>query len=107
MLATTSDKPACADAPNERLAAQVSDIAPGAVAIRVSLTDPTRTWPQPHAIALDASGQRIELHRTAAQVAARWVQRAWPGADWNQPHTFDIGTATFTCGTVAAARRSR
>ncbi|MFJ8980172.1 transcriptional regulator [Streptomyces sp. NPDC102282] len=107
MLATTSDKPACADALHERLAAQLSDMIPGAVAIRVSLTDPTQTWPRPHAIALNESGQRIDLNRTAAKIAARWILRAWPQADWNRPHTFDIATATLSRSDFAVARRGR
>ncbi|MDX3586653.1 transcriptional regulator [Streptomyces europaeiscabiei] len=108
MLATPSGTPACPDnACQSRLAAQLADMIPGAATIRVSLTDPKQAWPHPHAIAKDAAGETIELNRTTARVAARWVLRVWPDADWTRPHTFDLVAATLTRSDLAAASRRR
>ncbi|MGW0823739.1 transcriptional regulator [Streptomyces sp. NPDC002845] len=108
MLATPSGTPACPDtARQHRLAAQLADMIPGATTIRVSLTDPKQAWPHPHAIAKDAVGEPIELSRTTARVAARWVLRVWPDADWTRPHTFDLAAATLTRSDLAAASRRR
>ncbi|WP_435175119.1 transcriptional regulator [Actinacidiphila sp. bgisy145] len=99
---------ACPDAARQqRLAAQLADMIPGAATLRVSLTDPTQTWPHPHAIAKDADGARVELSRTAAKTAARWVLRVWPEADWTRPHTLDLATATLTRSDLVAAGRGR
>ncbi|MFD3836767.1 transcriptional regulator [Streptomyces sp. NPDC058642] len=106
MLATPSGTLACPDkARQHRLAAQLADMIPGAATIRVSLTDPKQTWPHPHGIAKDAAGETIELSRTTARVAARWVLRVWPDADWTRPHTFDLAAATLTRSDLAAAGR--
>ncbi|MCZ4122671.1 transcriptional regulator [Streptomyces sp. H39-S7] len=98
MPATTGGIPACPLATDRqrRLALQLTDMIPGAVRIRVSLQDPQRAWPQPHARAWDVAGTRIELSRTVAKIAARWVLRVWPDADWNVAHTMDLTTATLT-----------
>jgi hypothetical protein len=97
MLARPSDIPACPDTARQHLlAAQLADMIPGAATIRVSLTDPTQTWPIPHAVAKDASGSRVELSRTTARVAARWIMRVWPDVDWTHPHAFDLATAALT-----------
>ncbi|MDX3775945.1 transcriptional regulator [Streptomyces europaeiscabiei] len=106
MLATPSGTLACPDeARQHRLAAQLADMIPGAATIRVSLTDPKQTWPHPHGIAKDAAGETIELSRTTARVAARWVLRVWPDADWTRPHTFDLTAATLIRSDLAAGGR--
>ncbi|MET7679011.1 transcriptional regulator [Streptomyces sp. NPDC005423] len=108
MLATPSGTSACPDAARQRrLAAQLADMIPGATTIRVSLTDPNQAWPHPHAIVKDAAGEPIELSRTTARVAARWVLRVWPDADWTRPHTFDLAAASLTRSDLAAASRRR
>jgi hypothetical protein len=108
MPATPSGSPACPDADRpRRLAAQLADMIPGAATIRVSLTDPTQTWPHPHAVARDAVGQRIELSRATAKIAARWIIRVWPDADWTRPHTLDLATGTLTRSDLVAAGRGR
>jgi len=108
MLAMPSGTPACPDTDRQqRLAAQLADMIPGAATIRVSLTDPTRTWPHPHAIAKDVAGKPVELSRTTASAAARWVLRVWPEADWTWPHTFDLTEATLTRNDLVAAGRGR
>lgn len=105
MLATPSGTLACPDtARQHRLAAQLADMIPGAVTIRVSLTDPKQAWPHPHAIAKDAAGESLALSRTTVRVAARWILRVWPDADWTRPHTFDLATATLTRSDLAAGR---
>ncbi|MFF5718986.1 transcriptional regulator [Streptomyces buecherae] len=108
MLATPSGIPACPNADRQhRLAAQLADMVPGAATIRVSLTDPQRRWPHPHATIKDAAGKTIELGRTTATVAARWILRTWPQVDWTQPHTFHLADATLTTGAPTTAGRGR
>ncbi len=108
MLATPSGTQACLEADRQhRLAAQLTDMIPGAATIRVSLTDPTQQWPDPHARATDAVGEPIELSRTTAKIAARWVLRVWPNTDWTRPHSLDLATATLTRRDLAAAGRGR
>ena len=97
MFATPSETPACPDTERQhRLAAQLADMIPGAATIRVSLNDPDHTWPPIHAVAKDGSGKTIELGRTTARTAGRWIMRAWPNADWEQPHTFDLTSVTLS-----------
>ena len=86
---------------------RLADMIPGAATLRVSLTDPTRNWPHLGAIARDATGKRIELSRTTARVASRWVLRVWPEADWTCPHTLDLATTTLTRSDLVAAGRGR
>ncbi|MFI9273956.1 transcriptional regulator [Kitasatospora sp. NPDC052896] len=104
MLTTVSGTPACPDADRQhRLAAQLADMIPGAATIRVSFTDPTQRWPHAHSRAWDAAGEPIELSRTTAKIAARWILRVWPEADWSLAHTLSIASATLTHSTARAA----
>ncbi|MEV7088004.1 transcriptional regulator [Streptomyces sp. NPDC093085] len=97
--------PACPDtARQQRLATQLADMIPGLATIRVSLNDPRQSWPHPYTIAKDAAGETIDLNRTTARIAARWILRVWPTLDWNRAHTFDIATATLTRSVPAAGR---
>lgn len=108
MPAMPSGIPACPDTDRQnRLAAHLADMIPGAATLRVSLTDPTQTWPHPHAVAKDVAGNPVELSRTTAKIAARWILRVWPEADWRRPHTFDLVTATLTRSDLTAAGRGR
>lgn len=105
MLATPSETLACPDtARQQRLAAQLTDMIPGAATIRVSLNDPRHTWPHPHAIAKNATGETIDLNRTTARAAARWILRVWPDLDWSRAHTLDLATAILTRSDLAAGR---
>ncbi|MDH6144126.1 hypothetical protein P3T35_006163 [Kitasatospora sp. GP30] len=85
----------------QRLGAQLADMIPGAVAVHVSLTDPRRPWPHPYTVAIDERGEQLELSRTTTKVAARWVLRTWPEADWTRPHSLDLATGQLA---VAAVR---
>lgn len=108
MLATPSGIPACPDADRQhRLATQLADMIPGAATVRVSLTDPQRRWPHPHATVKDAAGKTLELGRTTTTVAARWILRTWPEADWTRPHTFHLTDATLTRSDLITAGRGR
>ncbi|MEW2635844.1 transcriptional regulator [Streptomyces sp. NPDC048389] len=108
MLAMPSGTLACPDTDRQRrLAAQLADMIPGAATVRVSLNDPKEAWPHPHAIVKDEAGETLELGRTTARVAARWILRVWPEADWTRPHTFDIAAATLTRSDLVAAGRGR
>ncbi|MCX4751219.1 transcriptional regulator [Kitasatospora sp. NBC_01287] len=93
----------CPDSDRQnRLAVQLAGMIPGAVSIRVSHTDPARRWPEAHARATDAAGEPIALSRTTAKVAARWILRVWPTADWTRAHTLDL-----TTGALASSGRGR
>ncbi|MFF3536430.1 transcriptional regulator [Streptomyces sp. NPDC002466] len=108
MLAMPSGIPACPDAGRQRrFAAQLADMIPGAATIRVSLTDPKQTWPHLHAVVKDETGKIMELGRTTARVAGRWIQRVWPEVDWTRPHTFDLADATLTRSDLVTAGRGR
>jgi hypothetical protein len=108
MLAMPSGIPACPDTDRQhRLAIQLADMIPGAATIRVSLNDPKQAWPHPHAIVKDEAGETMELGRITERVAARWILRVWPEADWNRPHTFDLASATLTRSDLIAAGRGR
>jgi hypothetical protein len=108
MHTTDGGSEACPDTGRaHRLAAQLADMIPGAATIRVSICNPTQTWPHPHATAKDADGTRIELSRTTVTTAARWIRRVWPEADWTRPHTFDLTTATLIRSDKVRAERGR
>lgn len=93
MLATPSGIPACPETGRQhRLAAQLTDMIPGAVNIRVSLTDPSQ------------ADKTVALSRTTARVAARWILRVWPEADWTRPHILDLADATLIPSDLAAGR---
>ncbi|NEA39879.1 transcriptional regulator [Streptomyces sp. SID11385] len=97
MLATPSGTPACPDTDRQqRLAVLLADMIPGAATIRVSLNDPARTWPHPHTIVKDETDTTLNVRRTTARIAARWIMRAWPEADWTVAHTLDLATATLS-----------
>jgi hypothetical protein len=99
---------ACPDSDRpHRLAAQLADMIPGAATIRVSLTDPHHTWPHPHANARNTAGEQIELSRTTARVAALWILRVWPEADWTMPHVFNLADAILTRSDLLRAGRGR
>lgn len=103
MPATPSGSPACPDADRpSRLADQIPD----AATLRVSLTCPAQTWPQPCATARDTVGQRIEVSRATSRIAAGWILRIWPEAEWTCPLTVDLATTAplIRSGLVAAGR---
>jgi hypothetical protein len=70
---------------------------PGAASVRVSVSD-QRVGFRPFATARDAGGRPLEVSRTTARVAARWILRVWPEADWRVPQILDLATATLACG---------
>lgn len=98
--------PTCHE-PNEhqrRLAAQLADLIPGAATARIALTDPAQRWPSACCRVWNAAGEPIALSRTMSTVAARWVLRTWPEADWTRPHTLDLASVTLTPGSSRPAR---
>ncbi|MES9501584.1 transcriptional regulator [Streptomyces albidoflavus] len=108
MLATPSVNPACPDTRRQhRLAAQLAEMIPGAATIRVSLTDPTQTWPHLHAVVKDEAGRTLELGRPTARGAESWILGVWPEVDWMRPHTFCLADATLTPSDLVAAERGR
>ncbi|WP_225848226.1 transcriptional regulator [Streptomyces sp. HPF1205] len=97
MPETRSGSPACPDKDRQqRLVVQLADMIPGAATVRVSLTDPRSTWPQPHAVVRGATGRPVELSRTTSTTVARWIKRTWSDADWTRAHVLDLATATLS-----------
>ncbi|MEV5129086.1 transcriptional regulator [[Kitasatospora] papulosa] len=108
MFTMPSGTLACPDTGRQRrLAAQLAGMIPGAATIQVGLNDPKHAWPHPHAKVKDGAGKIIPVGRVAAAVAARWITRVWPEADWSRPHTFDIAAATLTRSDLVTAGRGR
>ncbi|MBT3161451.1 transcriptional regulator [Streptomyces sp. CHA1] len=108
MLALPSDIRACPETEQRRhLAVQLSEMIPGAATVRVSFNDPNQTWPHLHAAVKDGAGKPLEVGRTTSRVAARWILRVWPEADWRSPHIFDLAEATLTRTDQVAAGRDR
>ncbi|MFB7030863.1 MULTISPECIES: transcriptional regulator [unclassified Streptomyces] len=108
MLAMPSGTPACLETGRQRrLAVQLADMIPGAATIRVSLTDPKQAWPHLHTVVKDEAGKTLEVSRTTARVAGRWILRVWPKADWTRPHTLHLADATLTHSGLIAAGRGR
>lgn len=81
-----------ATAPQQRLAELLTDMVPGARTLRVSQREPSLSWPSPDARAYDAQGKPLTPNRTLRLTAARWVMRAFPGLDWDEPYDFDLTT---------------
>ncbi|MEU7510688.1 transcriptional regulator [Streptomyces sp. NPDC042898] len=108
MFAMPSGTLTCPDTDRRhRLAAQLAAMIPGAATIRVSLNDPKQKWPHLHAIVKDAAGKTLESNRTTVRVAARWILRVWPEADWTRPHIFELSDAALTRSDLAATGRGR
>lgn len=82
----------CAGNHQQRLAGLLADMVPGACTVRVSQHQPDRTWPSPYARAYDAQGHLLPLTRTLRMTTARWIMRAFPGLDWDEPHDLDLAT---------------
>ncbi|MYQ48760.1 transcriptional regulator [Streptomyces sp. SID4985] len=108
MLAMPSGTPACPDTGRQRrLATQLADMIPGAATIRVSLTDPKQAWPHLYVVVKDEAGKTMEVSRTTARVAARWILRVWPEVDWTRPHTFRLTDAALTRSDLVAVGQGR
>ncbi|MGW2404092.1 transcriptional regulator [Streptomyces sp. NPDC001739] len=75
------------------LATRLSAMLPHAAAVRVALRDPRMGWPRIDASAHDEHGTRVRVSRTQTQIAARWIIRAHPEADWQRPQIFHLLTA--------------
>ncbi|WP_326692311.1 MULTISPECIES: hypothetical protein [unclassified Streptomyces] len=79
----------------QRLAELLADMVPGARTIRVSQREPDRNWPTPNARAYDGQGRLLTLNRAQRLTAARWVIRASPELDWDEPHDLDLASGTL------------
>ncbi|MCC9707139.1 transcriptional regulator [Streptomyces sp. MNU76] len=90
-----------------RLADLLADMVPGAATFRVTLHDPATAWPQPHARAYGTAGGPINLNRTQAVTAARWIIRMHPEAVWGEAYVFDLATARLHPAVAVAAGRGR
>ncbi|MGY1435443.1 MULTISPECIES: hypothetical protein [Streptomyces] len=84
-----------AGACHARLAELLADMIPRACVIRVSQREPDRCWPSPYARAYDERGRLLILNRAQRLTAARWVIRASPELDWDEPHDLDLVSGTL------------
>ncbi|MEU4200819.1 hypothetical protein AB0F64_12815 [Streptomyces sp. NPDC026294] len=87
--------PARAGSRHERLAELLADMLPGARTIRVSQCEPDRSWPSPYARAYDERGRLLALNRAQRLTAARWIIRASPELDWDEPHDLDLASGAL------------
>jgi hypothetical protein len=92
---------------HRRLAGLLADMIPGAVTVRVTLHDPAKVWPHPHARAYAAMGKPITLNRTQAVTAARWVIRTHPDVVRGDVYDFDLATASLRRTVIIATVRER
>ncbi|MGW4291051.1 transcriptional regulator [Streptomyces sp. NPDC004673] len=104
MLAMPSGNPSC---PHTSCQCRLADMIPGAGTIRVAYTDPRQRWPHLHAIVRDEAGETMEVGRTTARIARRWILRVWPEADWARPHTFRLADAALIRSDLLAVGRGR
>ena len=96
MYAPCSEGPARPDRTGQqRLAAQLADMIPGAATIRVSLNGSRTARPHTYALVRDVAGRPIELSPASRTSVARWIRRAWADADWTHAHVLDLITATL------------
>ncbi|MFD7902943.1 transcriptional regulator [Kitasatospora sp. NPDC059747] len=99
------ETPACPDTGRRRrLALQLAHMIPGAVAVAVSFKDPATQWPRAYARATDAAGRPLRLSLVVRRVAAQWIVRAHPNADWSRPHTLDLTTGQLAVAACPAVR---
>jgi hypothetical protein len=89
---------------HRRLADLLADMVPDAAVFRVTLRDPTKVWPHPHARAYDAAGEPLTLNRTQAVSAARWIIRTHPDVAWGDTYDFGLATARLHRAVVVGTR---
>ncbi|MFJ9551281.1 transcriptional regulator [Streptomyces erythrochromogenes] len=92
---------ACAEPPTIRsrmLAQRLERMLPQAAQVRVKLMDGRTAWPHLDVRAVNAAGGAVRISRTQAHVAARWIIRCHPGADWALARTFDLRTGSLGGG---------
>ncbi|MFJ6783814.1 transcriptional regulator [Streptomyces yangpuensis] len=92
---------ACAESPSlqaRMLAQRLEGMLPQAAQVRVKLMDGRTAWPHLDVRATNAAGGSVRISRTQAHVAARWIIRCHPGADWALARTFDLRTGFLAGG---------
>lgn len=79
------------------LACALADMLTGATTLRVTALK-TREQPTTrcHLRAFDERGRPVAVLRREGLIAARWIVRAHPHADWSEPHDFGLVTAALT-----------
>lgn len=80
------------------LAQRLRLMLPQVAQVRVRLMDGRTAWPHLDVKALDADGAAVHISRTQAHVAARWIIRCHPRADWALARTFDLRTGSLGGG---------
>lgn len=81
------------------IARQLDQIAPGTARVRITPVHTDRDGEQRVAqwVALDdALGLPLTADRAAHRAALGLLRRAFPAADWTQPHAYDTATGELT-----------
>ncbi|WP_412078833.1 transcriptional regulator [Streptomyces xanthophaeus] len=93
--------PACAETPTLRaraLAQKLATMLPQVAALHIQLQDGRTTWPHLDVRAANTSGHGVRISRTQAHVAARWIIRTYPAANWAVRRTFDLQSGALDGG---------
>ncbi|MCX4776808.1 transcriptional regulator [Streptomyces sp. NBC_01264] len=93
--------PAHAEIPTLRaraLAQQLTTMLPQVADLHIRLQDGRTTWPHLDVRATGADGQAVRISRTQAHVAARWIIRTYPAANWAARRTFDLRSGALDGG---------
>ncbi|MCY0931505.1 transcriptional regulator [Streptomyces sp. H27-H1] len=78
-----------------KLAERLQRMLPQAAQVRVKLMDGRTAWPHLDVRATNATGDTVRISRTQGHVAARWIIRCHPSADWALARTFDLRTGSL------------
>lgn len=79
---------------------RLQQVAPGAVSILLAPVWTDTQGPQERvfvARALDAEGERVRIPAGGSRTIASLLQGAFPGADWNEAHTWHANGNRLTC----------
>ncbi|MFE2144228.1 transcriptional regulator [Streptomyces sp. NPDC059456] len=80
------------------LAERLASMLPQVADLHIRLQDGRTSWPHLDVRASGADGQAVRISRTRAHVAARWIIRCHPGADWALARTFNLRTGSLDGG---------
>ncbi|MFE4632293.1 transcriptional regulator [Streptomyces sp. NPDC056773] len=93
--------PNSVEAPSIRartLAQRLTTMLPRATSLHIRLQDGRTAWPHLDVRATASSGRVVRINRTQAHVAARWIIRVYPEADWSDRRIFDLRSGALDGG---------
>ncbi|WP_327417592.1 transcriptional regulator [Streptomyces sp. NBC_01233] len=93
--------PARAEIPTLRaltLAQRLATMLPQVTDVHIRLQDGRTSWPHLDVRATGSDGQAVRISRTQAHVAARWIIRTYPEANWAARRTFDLRSGALNGG---------